>query len=692
MNTTDKNKKQLFVRFIRYQARIWSYIFMGIAIFMVSRTFMLVYFFDAQTTPLIIKDIVILYLLGLAYDLQAIAFILSPLAVLSLFLIFFARTQLLNLYNLLGALSLLFAAFICVINFFYYQYFSTQIGMNFFHILLGQADATFAYIFESYPIGLLILGIVLFLVLMTSLLRNVEKNIQKINWNPRRFVKFSCIISSIFLYIFAMRCSFGGYSLYHNGFPVVASSSLINQLVENGAAALYDAYKEIITAQSIWSPVNRQEALNAYNGYFDKNIQLEEFGIQHLYSQTSTKQFSKDHPKPNVVFVQMESFGRHLLLYSNPQNDMVGKLGLYFNQDFLFSNFLSSGNATYESLGYLTFNTPRPELLSTQCSNMLSSSVAKPFKMAGYKTIFLTSGSAHWANTDYFLSTQGFDQIIGLETILKQYPQAERSPWGVYDEYTFAYAYHLLNEMNESHQPVFIYINTVTNHPPYSVPTHYQSYPIALPDTLFQMVSTPLGELAQAAQTYQYVNDSLGHFIDKVDHSHWGWKTIIGASGDHNQRELMFHYKDHASSGLRFEVPFFLHVPPVYQNNIKYDPERIGSHKDIFPTLYELALSEVPYLKLGNNLLSPNKPIFEFGYNVSAFLFSEGVIISEENQQRFYPWVDKSKILVGDGLDLNPSQKEQLNKVRQYELLLSWQFNESAKLAKCTGSLAKGIF
>lgn len=65
----------------------------------------------------------------------------------------------------------------------------------------------------------------------------------------------------------------------------------------------------------------------------------------------------------------------------------------------------------------------------------------------------------------------------------------------------------------------------------------------------------------------------------------------------------MFHYKDYTTLGIRFAVPF-LHVPPVYQNNIQYDPERIGSHKDIFPTLYELALSDMPYLKLGNNLLS----------------------------------------------------------------------------------------
>lgn len=106
----------------------------------------------------------------------------------------------------------------------------------------------------------------------------------------------------------------------------------------------------------------------------------------------------------------------------------------------------------------------------------------------------------------------------------------------MYDEYTFAYAYHLLNDTNENHQPIFIYINTVTNHPPYSIPTHYQSYPITLPDTLLQMVTTPFEELIQAAQTYQYANDSLGHFIDQIDHSHWGWKTIIGASGDHNQR------------------------------------------------------------------------------------------------------------------------------------------------------------
>lgn len=53
------------------------------------------------------------------------------------------------------------------------------------------------------------------------------------------------------------------------------------------------------------------------------------------------------------------------------------------------------------------------------------------------------------------------------------------------------------------------------------------------------------------------------------------------------------------------------------KKNLHYDKYRLASHKDIFPTLYELSLSGVIYPSLGGrNLLSkPNNKKLEFAFN-----------------------------------------------------------------------------
>lgn len=46
---------------------------------------------------------------------------------------------------------------------------------------------------------------------------------------------------------------------------------------------------------------------------------------------------------------------------------------------------------------------------------------------------------------------------------------------------------------------------------------------------------------------------------------------------------------------LNHAVPLYLYVSQDYAHHIHYDSTRVGSHKDIFPTLYELSLSNIQY-------------------------------------------------------------------------------------------------
>ncbi|MDG4870375.1 hypothetical protein P8631_20475, partial [Guyparkeria sp. 1SP6A2] len=71
----------------------------------------------------------------------------------------------------------------------------------------------------------------------------------------------------------------------------------------------------------------------------------------------------------------------------------------------------------------------------------------------------------------------------------------------------------------------------------------------------------------------------------------------------------------------------FLKVPkPILtQTPYYYDPTRIGSHRDIFPTLYHFSLSNSPYSSLGGENLLQKQPVSNYGYNNSVVINSQGV-------------------------------------------------------------------
>jgi len=83
----------------------------------------------------------------------------------------------------------------------------------------------------------------------------------------------------------------------------------------------------------------------------------------------------------------------------------------------------------------------------------------------------------------------------------------------------------------------------------------------------------------------------------------------------------------------RYAVPFFISLPDAYRpSNVNLD--RFGSHEDIFPSLYSLALPGIQYTKLGENIFEEN----------SHAMNSSGLVANEEGAYHhgsFWKWKDK---------------------------------------------------
>lgn len=74
---------------------------------------------------------------------------------------------------------------------------------------------------------------------------------------------------------------------------------------------------------------------------------------------------------------------------------------------------------------------------------------------------------------------------------------------------------------------------------------------------------------------------------------------------------------------------FYLYVLQAYQTHLTYNPARIGSHKDIFPTLYALSLSNTAHKSLGGrNILAKMAKNFTYSRDTSFALHDKKTLWS----------------------------------------------------------------
>nr|WP_253910025.1 hypothetical protein [Vibrio fluvialis] len=167
--------------------------------------------------------------------------------------------------------------------------------------------------------------------------------------------------------------------------------------------------------------------------------------------------------------------------------------------------------------------------------------------------------------------------------------------------------------------------------------------------------------------TFQYASDALGQFIGRVKASDkLKDNTVIAVTGDHRMR---YSSTDEPTEyGLTFAVPFFLDVPqPILDHTpFTYDPQRIGSHRDLFPTLYHFSLSNQDYISLGGENLLAKDGVSNIGFNASRTISEKGAF-SSSGSGVFYAWDEHNPLLNQSRPEKNPPQETDWGK--EYSLL-----------------------
>lgn len=524
----------------------------------------------------------------------------------------------------------------CICNYYYYRTYGSYVDLFVFGLWEDDSSAVLINIWQDYPVirGFLVAFTIGLLAYLTShwFLSSRWGRI-----NPRPYWHWSVTslaVIVVFLSTFVTaRGTLDNHPLkrYHAS---VSQYKPLNMITPNVFMALDWAVSDY-NDQQTFEPVS----VGQLTAQMEKML-----GQPTPVYYTPENDFLQQNP-PHVVVAMMEGMGMNIMVEDNPpHNDLLGSLRPHFEEGFLFKRFLAGTSGTIDSIVMTLFHSPVATISHSSVQNMtLSGSAVLPYRRAGYEVAFLYGGNGMWRNLANYLPVQGFDRVYDENDIIDAFPEAAQysGTWGVPDGFLFQFAGKV---MEEAEKPTLLFIMTVTNHSPYKVPANYQPGPTDISDR-FAARAEYEGEQARVLlETFQYAADALGQFMTQVKQSETlSDRTIVAVTGDHRVRSM--NTDEPTEFGLTYAVPFMLHVPQRVLEHVPhhYDPMRIGSHRDIFPTLYHFSLSDEDYITLGGENMLARGGVSNMGFNLKRSINEHGAF-SNSGSTLYYPWDDGDRL------------------------------------------------
>lgn len=610
-------------------------------------------------------------LLGLCFDARTCTTLAIIPLLLSVALFYFKGTWKLLIRSLTvwSAFAFFVVALLSVCNFHYIRTFHTAIDIFVFNFLHEEPQAVMTTVWQDYPIISNSIAVIAVTVLMTWVwVKLFNAMSRSALWDNLSAIKaVALIVVGIIAFVFLARGSLTSrYPLRRNNAQVSVVKQ-INELVLNAPMALYYANQDRKRSMK-FEPVSLSRG--------EKLMQQANIGA---LTQTTPVNRTLAAMKPNVVFFIMESMGFNMMSYDVPGKvDLMGALRNHFKSDYVFKRFTSADLHTIQSVAQLLFLSPVSQISTSSIRNVsLPGTPFEVYKKQGYRTVFITSGTTAWEKMDEYLPTQYVDEVYDQTHLMDHFQLTSTTEWGVADHYAFDFAAELVKKAKE---PVFVVVLSTSNHPPYHVPEGYTPKPLEVPAVINQHYHHEDYDesLLTIMQTYQSSADALGQTISKLKDIK-NRAMVVAATADHRMLGMKPLLQDGPFKDVA--IPFYVWASKDVENavDIHFDPKRVGSHKDIFPTLYALSLSGADYRTVGGrNMFAPvDSPEQAFGYNISLWMNDNGVY-TLQGPILFYPWADEKTDFMTDYRKMREATEEEQARIRAYRQLDFWQLNERA--------------
>jgi phosphoglycerol transferase MdoB-like AlkP superfamily enzyme len=487
-------------------------------------------------------------------------------------------------------------------DFGYYNYLSIRLDASSLRFL-SNLKISSQVLIESYPIYKGIFGLLVLCFIMyrfSNFIYNQYKREQKTISKKLKGVYFI----TIFLLL-----SFGVYnSLSH--YPLrwseafFSKKNAVNQFALNPVLYFFDsfAYRS--------EGVNMDE-FQKYYPVIANHLDLPKDRISFERNVVFDSAFVK---KPNIVIVMMESVGvKPISFYGNPIKS-TPKIDSIIKNSLNFSNFFVHKSGTAASVFSSITGLPDVEDVKTASRNPLILDQRIIFdQFTGYEKLYFLGGSANWANIRGVFQSN----INGLKIFEEgSYDTENRADvWGIDDYELFKESNKELEKLHQQEKPFIAYIQTASNHIPFTVPDKKESYR-PLKENEVSKTELKKSGFKSVAQlnALRYLDFNIDRFLKRAKNAGYYENTIFAFFGDHNtaMNRTQNYTKEYDLNIQLQHVPFFIHAPKFTKAKTI---SKNGKLIDLFPTVASLAKLNHTNFTLGNNLLdSTNSKNASFVY------------------------------------------------------------------------------
>ncbi len=620
------------------------------------------------------RDVARTLLMGARFDLKVSAIASIPLLLL-VPLFPGGRGRILPAaWAMLSGFALVLTA---MINDGYYGYYHVPIDPIIFGVF---EDETAFNSMKDHPV---VLGTVAALVISLALAWSVLRG--ALRGAPSRIRRVLVLVLVPPLLFLAMRGRVAGYPLQRRDFAV-STDSFLNAAVPNGAYALHTALKERnsvaigkdpyagLRAQKFATPAQAAAVLGLTSPEASDDAVAEA-----LYTRTPENAYAAAHP-PHVVVVILEGIGTDLLSFHSPTNDLLGRFAPHLPRGLVWKNFLSAQNGTHKALEALLLSTPITPLTTGEPGAVeFEQSWARPFRAAGYRTVFAQAWSGAWRGWGRTLPRQGFDEARDRSDVLAVVPDPPMTERGIGDEALFRWAERRLREADGKGERLFLVLMTATNHPPHRRPPGYALRPLD-PNAFAGRVTGEPALRDAILETFQYTCDALGGFLDTLERDGVLSRSVLAVTGDHTTRGF-FEYPGVSDLQRRDGVLFWLSAPAPYLAGRTPDLDRWASHRDLFPTLAALVLPRARVFRSGEDLLAPPIRTPRALYHYDTVLSAAGAV-PDLDRSSGHCWGADGKLASTPGGACASALDVIRREERAYVGLLDWNVRRQAIAAR----------
>ncbi len=545
--------------------------------------------------------------LGIRFDIKLAVLVFFPLAIL-LFSInqgFFKRVLYQRIGTIYSTIMYMVFTLFYLFDFGYYDYLGIRLDAASLRFLSNIAIST-QVLLESYPVykgalGLLLLG---FLIYRMQVFIYKKFNKTENPLSKRRKAFF--IVIPFFILAFGIYNSFTHYPLRWSE-AFFSKNQAVNQFSLNPILYFYDSFAfrstgfDIETTKKYYPAVAKQLGLDKDTLQFSRKV----------YSAHSTPS------KPNVVIVMLESVGAApMSYYGNPINT-TPKMDSLLKKSVNFTNFYVHKAGTAGTVFASITGLPDVDHVETASRNPMVIDQRIIFdQFKGYEKLYFLGGSANWANIRGVFQSNITDLKIYEEGSYEVEKRAD--VWGIDDYELFKESDKELTKLHQQNIPFIAYIQTATNHMPFTVPDQKESYrPLAetaISETVLQ--ASGFKSVAQI-NALRYLDFNVARFLKRAKKGGYYDNTIFLFFGDHNtaMNPVRFLEKEESALGtVVHHVPFFIHAPKFVDAKVV---SKFTNLVDLMPTAASLANIDYTNYTLGSNALD------SISENNFAFLYKK---------------------------------------------------------------------